>query len=234
MIADGLRRAGIAASYCPLTLIALLAGALFGLSGTQWWTETDVNWVILPVLAALAASFVIFYQQSRRAGEPLDGEHGSFWAWLGWMLLGVLPVLAIMLGHMAVTGFDHWFDEVEGSWIESLVFGLGIIIGTPMMVVSGGRAINRSGPAALTVLAATLGHTKSILIAVLALVALPEFLTSVLSLVIRSEALSFPADLGIAAVEGIFFFALSILTAGVYASIYRSIEGECAPQLVSQ
>ena len=233
MIADSLRRAGVAASYWPLTLMALLVGVLFAMSGTQWWIETDENWVILPTLVALFASFSIFYLQSRRAGEPHNEEQGSFWSWLGWILLGLIPMLILILTHMAVTGFDQWFDKVEGTPVESFIFGVGIVLGTPMMVVSAGRAINLFGVSSWSVMAATLRNAKSILLTVTLLIALPEFSSDLLSQIVRSETLSMSADLGFAVIESILFFVNSLLTAGVYASIYRAVEYECVPMIAS-
>jgi hypothetical protein len=206
--------------------MALLAGGLFAIPGTQWWIEADETWVILPVSVTLVASFAIFYLQSRRAGEPRIDEQGSFWKWFGWLLLGVVPMLLLMLSHMAVTGFNDWFDRIEGSSIESLIFSVGIVLGTPMMVVSAGRAIDHGGQSGMAVMAATLRRAKPTLVVVTMLVALPEFATGLLSEVVRRERLPASADLGLAVVEVFFFFVNSLLTAGVYASVYRSVEHE--------
>jgi hypothetical protein len=225
MIADSFRRAAVAASDWRLTFLAVIVSLLSGVSYTQWFDNSDADWLPFMGLPVFVLLFVVWYFQSRRAGEPSPDEQGSGALYFGWMLLSAIPIIGMLLVYAAFTGWDEWLES-DGSILEPILLGIGIAFTTPMATVAASRAINRSGPPAGRILAATLRHAGSILPVIILLTVLPTVLDDVLNQIIREEPLPLSADFGVAIYNGVMGFVIALLNGAVYASIYRWIEGK--------
>ncbi len=228
MISDSLRRAGIALRHWPLSFAAFLASGLLSLTYSQRWMNIDDGWTVLLAVAAAFALLTIYFWQARLAGEPSPQESGSWLAWLGWDLLSLLPMLPLLVGYAYFVGFDAWAQREGTSLGESVIFLLCAVVAIPMLVVSAGRAIHHSGVAGTAIMRAVLQRTGTILPAAILLVLAPSLLIELLDHYTQNQYLTYAMDLGVVLASAILLFTSALLTAGIYASIYRSVEQELA------
>jgi hypothetical protein len=226
MIADSWRRARVAFSIWPITLAAFVASGLVSIVYTQWWTSIEAGWDILLVLTGACSLLIIYYQQTRIAGEPKVGESGSWSAWFGWSLLSALPVLPLLLGYAGSVGFDEWAAREGTSLTESLIFILCGFVAIPIFVAAAGKAINFSASPGLAVIRKVLQRIPTILPAAILFVILPSLMLELLDRYVQSNSLTLGEDFCVGLVATFIMFMSAFFSAGFYASVYRSVEHE--------
>jgi hypothetical protein len=226
MISDSWRRACVALSVLPLTFAAFVASLLVSIIYTQWWTSIDFGWEILLVVVAAFGLLIIYYQQGRIAGEPVNGESGSWSDWFGWSLLSILPLVPLLLGYAGSVGFDKWAECEETSLTESIIYILCSLVAIPMFVVAAGKAINFSASSAIAVMSQVIQRIPAILPAAILFVVVPSILLELLERYVQNNSLTFAQYISVGLAATFVLFASALLSAGFDASVYRSVEYE--------
>jgi hypothetical protein len=130
-----------------LWLSALLANVI-GLGSTAFLDERvlpEPSWFQIGGLALLLmiAVVVIIYtawEMIRRLGDARPHERGSFAAWVGWSIVGIMPA-ALFVGFL-----EAGWDVAENWWFSSLAFSILLALAVPLFIHADGRAINAEGP----------------------------------------------------------------------------------------
>jgi hypothetical protein len=227
MIADSMKAMRLALGSMPLTLAATGVYALFGMgiSAEPVLDEGIIAGLFIPSLIAI---MIITYLMCRRAGAPAANEIGSVGAWFGGGLLASLPLLGLMLIYAISIGCNEWANTEGPPLFESFSYVIGAVVALPLTALSTGRAINTEGPLVSVVIDYWKRNASDISKVGFVLLLIPNVLSEMLFWASGLETISRPISIFLAIVGGLFLLAVSVVTAGLSAVIYRNAENDGA------
>ena len=109
------------------------------------------SWDMVPgvvlILAAVIWIFFFVYWKLTRSVADFEDRKGAFWPWVGWGLLALVPVIAVMIGFLVAE------DGEDSLYVEALALTFLPPLSAPLFIHATGRAIDATGPRASEVLA---------------------------------------------------------------------------------